>query len=144
MFTETEIRDIAKQAYYDTRVFDLDCREHVGLLQRRELFDWPGWNEAADAQSEYIATVNLIIDGEGMPSAAGRHGLFVANRIACGWKRGAVVNRPEKIHPWLVAFSELPEEMRMWLMERDRIFESSTHNQIRKRLVYTEEGERDG
>ena len=143
MLTEVQIKDIAKRAYYDVRNFDFDCRANVEFFQKEELFDWPGWAEAADVQSEYVTTVNLILDG-GMPDAPQRHGLFVANRIALGWKKGAVVDRPGRIHPWLMPFADLPEEMRVWLVERDSIFESSVRNQVEKLFTYKQEGEDDG
>ena len=81
-------------------------------------FSQPNWDAAPDWQKESaINGVAATIYGEANTPEE-QHELWMKEKIANGWKYGAVKDEQAKTHPCLVDYNDLPEEQKL----KDKLF----------------------
>jgi hypothetical protein len=95
----------------------------------------PAWKEAPEWQrSSAINGVQFHIDahkrGE-TPAPSASHDNWLAEKVAAGWKFGAIKDPEKKEHPCCVPYDELPAEQKV----KDYLFGSVVSSFIQAGLV---------
>lgn len=81
------------------------CMTHGDFSQR-------SWDKAEEWQRQAaIKGVAFTLQNPHAPASA-QHDDWMADKIAAGWKYGAVKDAEAKTHPWLVPYDELPDEQK--------------------------------
>ena len=83
----------------------------------------PSWEDAPQWQRDSaMLGVELYTSGDHGPEAS--HESWSAQKLADGWKYGAVKNPEAKEHPCLVPFADLPREQQA----KDFLFRAVVHS----------------